>query len=173
MIYQGTCIYCGGTEAVAWPKPLTRYEADQMATAACNHPTPDGTVSRVGTCRYCGQTIIINCPAGTTLAELEAMAVRRCKCTQACIATERERQVERASERIRQLFGDEAEYIDVLPVRQDVIDELYNVVRIMSEHGILSAVVKVDATTTAKIKISTKGVIVVERVETQKYSLEE
>ena len=173
MTYQGTCTRCGERAETKWPKPLTQYEADQMATAACQHPGPDCIISRLGVCRYCGQTIMINCRTSTTPEELEAMAVRRCKCTQAGIATERERQVERASERIRQLFGDEAEYIDVLPIRQDVISELYNVVRIISEHGMLSAVIKVDATITAKIKANAKGIIVVERVETQKYSLEE
>lgn len=130
---------------------------------------------KIGCCVYCGQA---NCEeiydGCVTDDERNKVATRCCGCPDA----ERERriseQIENAQDRIQQLFGQGAENLDFEPFNDgELIELMNNTVSLIAKGIIKAASVQITGECRAKISLTAKDKIKVERTETMKYQLEE
>ena len=174
MEYITWCSICGMRVAYHWDKPLTLAEQRQAARVLCGNHHHAKREPAYGTCHFCGQAILIDCLTTTPQEERDAEASWQCDCPQACIQREVEQKIENANARIDQLFGPEAEELGFKEVKdRDTIRQLQEMVAAVAHGKIRGGSLDIGWSTKAKISMSSKGKINVERTETSKYKLEE
>lgn len=174
MEYNALCRICGEEAVFHWSKPLTEKEQQDLATLSCKHHLSKKQEQAYGTCHFCGQAILIDCLTTTPQEERDAEASWQCDCPQACTQREIQQKIENANARIDQLFGPEAEELGFKEVKdRDTIRQLQEMVAAVAHGKIRGGSLDIGWSTKAKISMSSKGKINVERTETSKYKLEE
>lgn len=130
-------------------------------------------MNSLGSCYYCGKTAILNYPKEATDEQKNDMATKQCDCVQAKIEREKELEIERAKERIEQLFGSGAEEMGFEPIPEAEIHHLMNtVVQLIANRVIRGTTIEINSETKAKLTVSSKGKINIERSQAIKYKLE-
>lgn len=127
----------------------------------------------VGTCRYCGQLVSLERERGSQEAA-DIAASEECSCYDSRTERATRRQIENAQDRIQKIFGGEAEELGFRPVNAPEPIQLLNDIAVLIARGyITSAVVNIRGQCRAKISLTSKEKIKVERSETRSYQLEE
>lgn len=127
----------------------------------------------LGTCRYCGQLVNLERERGSQEAA-DIAASEECSCFDARAERAIRRQIENAQDRIQKIFGSEAEELGFQPIAAPEPLQLMNDIAVLVARGyISSAVVNVRGQCKAKISLTSKEKIKVERSETRSYQLEE
>lgn len=127
----------------------------------------------LGTCRYCGQLVNLERERGSQEAA-DIAASEECSCFDARAERAIRRQIENAQDRIQKIFGSEAEELGFQPIAAPEPLKLMNDIAVLVARGyISSAVVNVRGQCKAKISLTSKEKIKVERSETRSYQLEE
>ena len=127
----------------------------------------------IGTCRYCGQVVSLERERDTQEAA-DIAASEECSCYDARAERSVRRQIENAQDRIQKIFGSEAEELGFRPINAPEPVQLLNDIAVLIARGyITSAVVNVRGQCRAKISLTSKEKIKVERSETRSYQLEE
>ena len=115
-----------------------------------------------GTCRYCGQVVNLDYEEETQ-AEADIAASEKCECYDA-----------RHERNLRKIFRDDAAKLGFSPIAAEEPLQLLNAIAEQTARGfITSATINVRGLCKAKITITTKEKIKVERSETKTYQLEE
>lgn len=127
----------------------------------------------LGCCYYCGKTAILDYPKEATEETKDKMATNVCDCTQAKIERDKELEIERAKERIEQLFGNDTKQMGFEPMPELEIHKLMNtVVELIANRLIRGVTIEINSETKAKLAVSAKGKINIERSQAIKYKLE-
>lgn len=127
----------------------------------------------VGTCQYCGQLVSLQRERDSQAAADHA-ASEECACYGARREREIQRKIENAQYKIHQLFGSEAEKLGFRPINAPEPIQLMSDIVVLAARGhISSAVLNVRGLCKAKISLTSKEKIKVERSETRSYQLEE
>ncbi|MDR2531478.1 MAG: hypothetical protein LBC82_01370 [Oscillospiraceae bacterium] len=112
----------------------------------------------IATCSHCGQANLsdpldCNCPEARREARIQA-------------------QIDKARERIKQLFGENAAERGFAPIHStDTLDLMNDVVTLIANHAIKNATLQITGRCKAKISLTAKGSIKVGRTETTTYQL--
>lgn len=126
-----------------------------------------------GTCRYCGQVVNLDYEEETQ-AEADIAASEKCECYDARHERNLRKQITAAQNRIRKIFGDDAAKLGFAPIAAEEPPQLLNAIAEQTARGfITSATINVRGLCKAKITMTTKEKIKVERSETKTYQLEE
>lgn len=128
-----------------------------------------GLIPLTGACRYCGQIAQIEGMPQWDEDTTNEAAAELCDCIQAKIYTKKKRQKENAREAIDKQFGQQAEENETEP---PVIELLETVADMVVEDRISSATIDIGDGLKAKISITSKGYIKVERTKTEKTTQE-
>lgn len=127
----------------------------------------------LGTCRYCGQVVNLERERDSQEAA-DIAASEECSCYDAREERAIQRKIENAQDRIQKVFGSEAEELGFRPINAPEPIQLMNDIAVLIARGyITSAVVNVRGQCRAKISLTSKEKIKVERSETRSYQLEE
>lgn len=111
---------------------------------------------------------------GRALGYVQRFATRVCTCREAQYYARLEEQIESAKFRIGMLFGEGAEDYGFSPVKNEAsIEFLGTIAEQIANRNIQSAQVQLTGRIKAKISLTVKGNIKVERSETTKQQLEE
>ncbi len=122
-----------------------------------------------GECMHCGQRIQLPKPVEYQ-STADDFAAEQCDCPDAVLC----RKVKRGQARVDQLFGPDAETRGFKPVAEDeTIQTLYELVMHVAEHRILNVTLLLNGYGRAKIGMTGKGKLKVERQEVHAYQLEE
>ncbi|MCL2563577.1 MAG: hypothetical protein FWE08_06040 [Oscillospiraceae bacterium] len=133
--------------------------------------TPEGVCTATGTCRFCGQLVEVGLQPGTVAAD--AAASIKCDCYKAKAERKILAQVESAGDRVNALFGAEAADLEFRPLTErKPIALLHQIVEYVARGHISSAVLQIHGTCKAKVSVTSKGKIKVERSETKTHGLE-
>ena len=125
----------------------------------------------LGTCRYCGQVVSLERERPTQEAA-DIAASEECSCYDAREERAICRKIENAQDRIQKVFGSEAEELGFRPINAPEPIQLMNDIAVLIARGyITSAVVNVRGQCRAKISLTSKEKIKVERSETRSYQL--
>ena len=134
---------------------------------------PGGNGMTFGTCRYCGQVVNLDYEEETQ-AEADIAASEKCECYDARHERNLRKQITAAQNRIRKIFGDDAAKLGFAPIAAEEPLQLLNAIAEQTARGfITSATINVRGLCKAKITMTTKEKIKVERSETKTYQLEE
>lgn len=126
-----------------------------------------------GTCRYCGQVVNLDYEEETQ-AEADIADSEKCECYDARHERNLRKQITAAQTRIRKIFGDDAAKLGFAPIAAEEPLQLLNAIAEQTARGfITSATINVRGLCKAKITMTTKEKIKVERSETKTYQLEE
>ena len=173
MKYKGICLECGSPVDFDYPKALTETEINQIAALKCKSIHIE-TGQAYGVCVYCGQYSSFGFQSGLTQEERNRHATRVCTCREAQYYARLEEQIESAKFRIGMLFGEGAEDYGFSPVKNEAsIEFLGTIAEQIANRNIQSAQVQLTGRIKAKISLTVKGNIKVERSETTKQQLEE
>lgn len=127
----------------------------------------------VGVCRFCGQTITIDRDKYSQ-EEADAAAAEICDCPGAKTERSIQKKIEDARHRIRQVFGEESSRLGFKPVETpELFDLMDNAAELVAREYISTAIFGIRGHGRAKIAITAKEKIKVERHETRSYQLEE
>ena len=127
----------------------------------------------LGTCRYCGQVVNLERERDSQEAA-DIAASEECSCYDAREERAIRRKIENAQDRIQKVFGSEAEELGFRPINAPEPIQLMNDIAVLIARGyITSAVVNVRGQCRAKISLTSKEKIKVERSDTRSYQLEE
>lgn len=130
-------------------------------------------MSDIGYCKYCNEMLMIECPDEAIKEEKNKIATKYCKCEKAEYEAKKELEIEKAKQRIQQLFGEEAEKMGFDSIAEEDIHNLMNfVVFLIANKKIRGTTIEINGMTKAKISISSKGKINIERAQAIKYKLE-
>ncbi len=121
-----------------------------------------------GGCRFCGQIADIKAPLNYTDDQRDELATELCKCYEAEYYTNKKSWKERAHDRIEKLFGEESEE----PINDSEIKILHDAVEPVANNDITSMTVDFGNGIKAKINITAKGKIKVQRTDTDTRSYE-
>ncbi len=125
-----------------------------------------------GTCRFCGQVSAVDGDWNTQEAADDA-AINTCDCPKARSERSAIEQINDAKVRIQQLFGPDATEYSFAPVAEpEPITLLDNLVELVARRHISSAAVQIRGYCKAKISLTKKGKIKIERSEARSYQLE-
>ena len=124
---------------------------------------------RTGGCRFCGQIITVEAPGGWEEEEIDELATECCGCEEAKNYAFKKKRKERALEAISKQFGP---YKEMGIVKEETIDLLERIVDQVVEDKIKSGTIDIRDGLKAKIGITAKGAIKVERSKTEKESRE-
>ena len=170
----GHCKKCGAEVSLHWIKPLSEITLDSLATIQCKEKHPHEIVQEYGACIYCGQAIIINCYENETLDEKNRIATLQCHCPQASKEYNISMQIDKAKERVYLLFGELADNYGFVPlISSKTLEYLEETIVHIARREMRAATIQISGHCKAKISLTTKGTIKVERSETTKYQLEE
>lgn len=126
-----------------------------------------------GTCRFCGQTLSLDTDYGTQEAA-DATASELCDCFDAKEERAVQAKTRDARYRIRQVFGSEAERLGFKPVdAPEILDLMDGVAELVARGYVTSAALNIRGRGRAKISITAKEKIKVERHEVRSFQLEE
>lgn len=170
----GICVNCGQSIPLEWSKDLTETEKNQLAALLCDCRKTAVMVEGSGACRYCGQIDVFSCLSTATQAEKDEIVTCACGCFGARRYTEQKAQVESAKDRVHRLFGEGAPDNGFKPIAREKVVELMGVtVGLIAQSELRSITIEITSRVKAKISISSKGKINVERIDTAKCKLEE
>lgn len=129
----------------------------------------------IGVCQFCGQVVAIDYPEQIqTDEEFNQYATEHCNCIEASKERERKTQIRKAKQRIRDLFLDGAERCGFEPVQDErIITLLDTAVYLLAYESIKALTVHLPGYQKAKLSVSVKGKINIEREKTAKYKFEE
>lgn len=130
---------------------------------------PDGVESQTGYCRFCGQAGIIRPLKHWSQEDVDEAVTCRCECDEAKKYAESKERVQKAKNRITELFGTHAER----PIDQDVVTVMLNVVDAIEARHMKGITIDVGQGVRAKVSKMAKESIKVERTETSKKTYEE
>lgn len=126
----------------------------------------------IGICRFCGQSVALDREYETEDAANIA-ASETCDCPGAKTERATQKQIEAGEHRVRQVFGDEAERLGFRPVDSpEPIELMDKVVALIARGFISSATINIRGHGRAKLSITSKEKIKVERSETRSFQLE-
>lgn len=126
-----------------------------------------------GTCRFCGQLINVD-DIFDTQEQADESAVELCECPGSKTERTTKEQIAGAKERVNQLFGLNAVDFGFEPVKErEPVVLLENIVELVARRCVSAAGIIIRGGCRAKVNISAKGKIKVERSETNSYQLEE
>lgn len=127
----------------------------------------------IGICRFCGQSVTLEREYDKEVAANIA-ASETCDCPGAKAERSIQRQIEAGERRVRQVFGGEAERIGFRPVdAPEPIELMDKIVALIARGYISSATINIRGRGRAKLSITSKEKIKVERSETRSFQLEE
>ena len=113
-------------------------------------------------------------PEEETQAEADIAASEKCECYDARHERNLRKQITAAQNRIRKIFGDDAAKLGFSPIAAEEPLQLLNAIAEQTARGfITSATINMRGLCKAKITMTTKEKIKVERSETKTYQLEE
>lgn len=126
-----------------------------------------------GTCRFCGQMRAMDqCPENSSKEDLQEMATRLCDCSEAVHYRVVQSQIESAQGKVTELFTENAEFYGFQPLDDEHILELINQIIILVANGwIKSGQVQLLGRNKAKISMTNKGEIKVERMKSSSATL--
>lgn len=122
------------------------------------------TKTQTGYCKFCGQSGIIYAPKTWSQEEVNEAATCRCECDEAKKYAESKERVQKAKNRITELFGSNAER----PIDQDVVTIMLDVVDAIEARHMKGVTIDVGQGVRAKVSKMAKESIKVERTETSK-----
>lgn len=124
-----------------------------------------------GACPYCGQFINLESPVDTELEAAQA-AAEGCSCVGARRERETVQRIETAHDRINSLFGEKATEYGFKPISAVEPIELLKDIAVLVARGVISsATMNVSGQCRAKISLTSKGEIKVERSEARSLQL--
>lgn len=120
-----------------------------------------------GACPYCGQFIEFEAPAFDE-NEARDLAVARCNCPGAKAENEIKQKIKLASERIKALFGENAEENGFEPISSnEAISLLVLAAALVAQGDICSSTINISGKCSARVTLGNKGNIVIARRETR------
>ena len=120
-----------------------------------------------GKCKHCGQSRLVSCDPADSPEEHDEMASSQCDCYESRRASNIEKQVAHANERIEQLFGNEAPEQGFSPIKNDsAIALMKRAVAAIAEYNLQNMTVQINGNCKAKISINAKDKIEVMRTQT-------
>lgn len=125
--------------------------------------------TKVGGCRFCGQTRTLEAPPEWSDAFVDEAVTELCDCYEATRYVAKKKQKEKAERAIEKQFGQQAGKDEV---EKEVVDMLMNILERVVEEQINSASVDIGKGVKAKISVTAKGFIKVERTRTEKTAQE-
>lgn len=124
-----------------------------------------------GACSHCGQ--VINVDTSTSQDSADEKASRKCDCHAARCERRTAEQIAEAHDRIYQLFGEAAEELGFKPLgSSEAIELLKNIATLVAQGKINGSTIQIFGNSRAKISLTSKGKIKVERSETRSCNLE-
>ena len=134
--------------------------------AECN-----GQTLNAGACPYCGQLVALEVEAETE-EEATRLAAETCSCVGARRERETVQRIETAHDRINQLFGENATEYGFKPLSATEPIELMKDIAVLVARGVItSSVMGISGQCRAKISLTSKGEIKVERSEARSLQL--
>lgn len=128
----------------------------------------EGTIIQEGACKFCGQMTKVETMIGWTNDECNELATELCTCFEAGIYTRKKGQKERAHNRIESLF----ETCQGKGLCEDSIRVLHMAADLLAESEAQSVSLDDGSGTKAKLSITSKGNIKVERTDSKKQAVE-
>lgn len=114
-----------------------------------------------GTCNYCGQTLTVeNCQSQE---EADSKATEQCKCDEAQQDSRKTKTIEDAKADIEDLFGDGAENRGESSLELEDRELLFAIAQRVYADTWRSVVIKIDQATKAKISVTDKGKLTIQR----------
>lgn len=129
---------------------------------------PGALETKVGGCRFCGQTAALELPAEWDGAFVDEAVTEHCNCIEATIYTNKKKQKERAEKAVTRQFGENSGH----QIEGETIDILLLAIDGIIEDRITGITVDIGDGLKAKINVTAKGAIKVERTKTEKNSQE-
>lgn len=123
-----------------------------------------------GACRFCGQQQIIDTADDLTPPQLEEKATRQCECDAAVEYTRQVTKKDRASKRVKELFGEGAGD-DKMPT--EVVAGINSFAEMVCDKKIKEITVTIRSGEKARIKMMAKDKVKIERSKTKNESFEE
>lgn len=117
-----------------------------------------------GGCKFCGQIRALEVPADWTEEMCNELATELCECTESEIYTRKKKQKEKAVEAIEEQFGEKAED----RMEGEVTGLLNDIADMVIENKINSGMLDIGEGIKAKIALTAKGAVKVERTKTEK-----
>lgn len=173
MFNVGTCEICGNKKLFHWDKPLTNTEKDRIVTVLCERIHNYEETESYGVCKHCGQIVIVKCMEYYTQDQKNKIASEICDCYKAKEERRIKQQVETATERVKQLFGEGADEYDLKPIKEEQLEFLYKMITLVSKRLTRNITLQLNGRCKARILLTKNGTIKVERIDTTKYQLEE
>lgn len=130
---------------------------------------PGSIETKTGACRFCGQMASLEVPGDWGGQLLDEAATELCTCWEAESYTRKKGQKERAIKAIEEQFGEKAEECQVEEEVRKIMEE---VAGLAVEDLINSATIDVGDGLKAKIGLTSKGTVKVERIKTAKTAKE-
>lgn len=124
---------------------------------------------RAGGCQFCGQMITVEVPEGWKEEKIDELATECCKCQEAEGYAYKKRRKERAVEAILKQFGP---YQETGIIREGTMELLAEIADQVVEDKIQSGTIDIGGGLKAKISMTAKGAVKVERRKTEKESKE-
>ncbi len=130
---------------------------------------PEGVESQTGYCRFCGQGGVVHTMMGWDQDAVNEAVTCQCQCEEAKKYAESKERVQKAKNRIRELFSSEAEK----PIDQNVVSIMFLAVDAIEAKAMKGITVDVGQGVKARVSKVAKESIKVERSEVQKKTYEE
>lgn len=130
---------------------------------------PEGVESQTGYCRFCGQGGVVHTMMGWGRDEVNEAVTCRCQCEEAKKYAESKEWVQKAKNRIEELFSSTAEK----PIDQSVVNIMFRAVDAIEEKAMKGITIDVGQGIKARVSKMAKESIKVERSEVQKKTYEE
>lgn len=130
---------------------------------------PGLLVQRTGACRFCGQMATLEAPETWSDEDIDELATECCKCQEAEDYAYKKRRKERAIEAIIHQFGP---YQETGIIREGTMELLAEIADQVVEAKIQSGTIEIGEGLKAKISMTAKGAVKVERSKTEKESKE-
>lgn len=125
---------------------------------------PGALMPSRGGCRFCGQIAALEVPVGWTEETCDELATELCGCAAAQAYAGKKRQKEKAMETIEEQFGGKAEK----KVGEEVVELLNDIADAVIEEKIDSGTLDIGHGMKAKIAVTAKGLVKIERTVTEK-----
>ena len=129
-----------------------------------------GKKNMTGACRFCGQQQIVNTEKELTGPQLEEEATRQCQCEEAVKYTNKLTQKDRARKRIDELFGEGAgnESMEI-----EVVNGIVSFSDLICDKQVRDITVSLVGGEKAKLKLTAKDKLKIERIKTKSRAFEE
>lgn len=125
-------------------------------------------ITKVGGCKFCGQTATVEVPEEWSDGFVDEYTTETCDCSEASAYTWKKERKEKAEKSIDDQFGQQSKDA----VEEEVLQFMRDAVENIVEERIGSVSIGITPEVKAKVAITTKGLIKVEKVKTEKTSSE-